>query len=40
LLAEKAPSSHRLKEAISVYWLARKHWPQEDRLMELAELFL
>ena len=33
-------SRRRRKEAIVVYWQARQHWPHEERIKELAELFL
>jgi hypothetical protein len=33
-------SEQRRREAGSVYWLAREHWPHEERVSDLAELFL
>lgn len=33
-------SQRRRKEAITVYWQARQHWPHEERIKDLAELFL
>jgi tetratricopeptide (TPR) repeat protein len=38
--AKALGSQWRRKEAVSVYWQARHHWPHEDRVKELAELFL
>lgn len=33
-------SQRRRKEAITIYWQARQHWPHEECLKDLAELFL
>ena len=33
-------SQRRRKEAIAVYWQARQHWPHEERIKDLAELFI
>jgi hypothetical protein len=33
-------SQRRRQEAIAVYWQARKRWPHEIRVSDLAELFL
>jgi len=41
VIAMKALGSERRRqEAIAVYWQARKHWPREARVSDLAELFL
>ena len=33
-------SERRRQETIAVYWQARRHWPGEKRISDLAELFL
>jgi tetratricopeptide (TPR) repeat protein len=38
--AKAFSSQRRHKEAIAIYWQARRYWPHEERIKELAELFL
>lgn len=38
--AKRLGSARRRQEATSNYWQARKRWPQEARVKELAELFM
>ena len=38
--AKTLGSQRRRREAVSVYWEARTSWPHEERISDLAELFL
>jgi tetratricopeptide (TPR) repeat protein len=38
--AERLGSARRRQEAASNYWQARKQWPHEKRIKEMAELFI